>query len=65
MKPHNRENLPQVAQYLSVRESPDVLIDKLADYLCKYMRQQYSEPFSQSKKKELCNEQLLDELQFT
>jgi hypothetical protein len=62
MREHDRENLPQVAQYVAVRENRAVLVDKLIDHLCEELHRKYGNLFSDEQRMKTCNEQLLDEL---
>lgn len=42
MAPHNRENLAQVAQYLSIREAPTFLRDQLEKHMQKELLRRYA-----------------------
>jgi hypothetical protein len=43
MDPHDREGLPQVAQYLAVNLSPNFLPSKLVEYLCQGIRDRHDD----------------------
>ena len=43
MAPHERESLPQVAQYLAINQGPLFPLYELSEYLCRDLRQRYSE----------------------
>jgi hypothetical protein len=62
MRPYDRENLPQVAQYVAERVKRAVLIDKLTDHLCAELRRRYGRLFSEKQRTQTCNNKLLDEL---
>lgn len=38
LAPHDREGLPQVAQFLAVEKDSDFLLDKIAEYVCETIR---------------------------
>lgn len=62
MRKHDRENLPQVAQYVAVQENRAVLVDELIDHLCEELHRKYGDLFSEEQRTQTCNEQLLDDL---
>ena len=63
MNPHERERLPQVAQYLAVRMKRARLNDELIDYVCHELQEKYGEQLSKPQRdEEFGNAVLLNEL---
>ena len=42
MQPHEREALPQVAQYLAINQDPGFPRDELSEYLCQELTRRYA-----------------------
>jgi hypothetical protein len=61
MAQYDRQNLPQVAQYLAVHQDPEFLRDELQESLHQYMLQQYGDNLPEEVRKESLEALLLAE----
>ena len=61
MARYDRQNLPQVAQYLAVHQDPEFLRDELQEHLHQYMLQQYGDNLPEEVSKESLEALLLAE----